>query len=144
MAHPDLDELTNLLLPFAQEMLKKHGEFFPFGGSMNTSEEIAYVGGHTADEQPSSQDVIDLLLRGFREQAKSSDLRAAAICFDVRTIPPGQSVKADAICVRLEHSNGEAVHVFLPYRRGSQERYSFGELFAERGERDIFVSTEGA
>ena len=26
MAHPDLEELLNALLPFAQEMLSKHGE----------------------------------------------------------------------------------------------------------------------
>lgn len=27
MAHPDLNQLLNALLPFAQEMLAKHGEF---------------------------------------------------------------------------------------------------------------------
>jgi membrane protease YdiL (CAAX protease family) len=30
MAHQDLNELLNALLPFAQQMLEKHGEFFPF------------------------------------------------------------------------------------------------------------------
>ncbi len=34
MAHPDLDELLNALLPFAQQMLTKRGEFFPFGTGM--------------------------------------------------------------------------------------------------------------
>jgi hypothetical protein len=34
LAHEDLNELLNALLPFAQEMLTKHGEFFPFGVSI--------------------------------------------------------------------------------------------------------------
>jgi hypothetical protein len=80
-------------LPFAQEMLRKHGEFFPFAGSMSTSGEIAHVGGYTGDERPSSQEVIDLLIDGLRERATSGDLRAAAICLDVRTIPLGRAVR---------------------------------------------------
>jgi len=40
MAHPDLDQLLNAVLPFAQQMLSKHGEFFPFGASMTIDGEI--------------------------------------------------------------------------------------------------------
>jgi len=32
--HPDLDALLNNLLPFAERMLREHGEFYPFGGSI--------------------------------------------------------------------------------------------------------------
>jgi hypothetical protein len=40
MAHPDLDELLNALLPFAQQLLSKHGEFYPFRSAMTTDGEI--------------------------------------------------------------------------------------------------------
>ena len=138
MAQEDLDELLNALLPFAQEMLAKHGEFFPFGGYMDVGGGITHVGGWTGEEQPPSQDVIDVMVRGLRRQAERREIRAAAVCLDVRTIPPGQTEKTDAISVRLEHANGEAVDVFLPYRRGQSGEYEYGELFAAGGGHDIF------
>jgi hypothetical protein len=91
MAHPDLDQLLNSLIPFAQQMLSKRGEFFPFGSAMTTDGKIEAHAAYDGNEQPPSQQLIDLLTQGFRQQASSRRIRAAAICYDVRTIPPGQT-----------------------------------------------------
>src|SRR2546426_1377236 len=99
MAHPDLDQLLNALLPFAQQMLSKHGEFYPFGSAMTTDGQIQAHGAYDGDEHPPSQQLIDLLTQAFRQQAAAGHIRAAAICYDIRTIPPGHSEKTDAICV---------------------------------------------
>jgi hypothetical protein len=139
MAHPDLEELLNFLVPFAQQMLAKHGEFFPFAATMGVDGKIAPAAAHTGSEQPPSQEVIDLLLAGFRRQAARGEIRAAGLCVDVRTVPPGETEKVDAICTRLEHREGDAVHVFLPYRKGWLGRVKYGELFAGRGERVVFA-----
>ena len=40
MLHPDLSQLLNAMVPFGQQMLEEHGEFFPYGGVMTTSGEI--------------------------------------------------------------------------------------------------------
>jgi len=80
MANPDLEELLNTLVPFAQQMLSEHGEFYPFGASIDAPGELACVAGDTGEEQPDSKEVIDLLVRGFREEAKRGRIRAAAIC----------------------------------------------------------------
>jgi hypothetical protein len=40
MKHPELDALLNTFLPFAQTMLREHGEFYPFGAIMTSSGEI--------------------------------------------------------------------------------------------------------
>ena len=138
MAHEDLNKLLNALVPFAQEMLAKHGEFLPFGGYMDIGGGIAHVGGWTGDEQPRSQEVIGVMVKGLHQQAERQEIRAAAICLDVRTTPPGHSEKTDAISVRLEHANGEAVDVFLPYSKAPSGEYEYGELFATRGEQYIF------
>ena len=44
MAHPDLDKLLNVILPLAQQMLGKHGEYYPFGSSMTTEGQINPTG----------------------------------------------------------------------------------------------------
>lgn len=139
MAHPDLDELLNALIPFAQQMLAKHGEFFPFGAAMSADGTVESQAAYTGNEQPPSQQLIDMLAQGFREDANSGRIRAAAICYDVRTIPPGQTKKTDAICVSAEHQNGEAANVFLPYQKGWFGKISYGELFGSERQREFFA-----
>jgi len=143
MAHPELNDLLNTLYGFAQEMLAKHGEFFPFGAEINRDDELTHVQGYTGDECPPSQQVIDLLIQGLRDQAEKYEIRAAGICFDVRVVPPNNTKKTDAICARLEHENGEAVEVYLPYVKGWFGKIKYGELFAGQGERTIFVNETG-
>jgi len=116
MAHPDLDELHNFLLPFAQEMLAKYGEFYPFGAS---------------SEHPPSQHMIDLITQGFYEKAMNGVIRAAGICYDVRTLPPGEVKKSDAICISLEHRSGDAVDILVPYKKKWLRKVVYGELFRE-------------
>jgi hypothetical protein len=50
MAHPELDALFKTLLPFAQTMLREHGEFYPFGAIMTSSAEIRHVGAKIEDD----------------------------------------------------------------------------------------------
>lgn len=139
MAHPDLDELLNMLIPFAQQMLAQDGEFFPFGSAMNAEGKIEAHAAFDGSEQPPSEQLIDLMTQGFREQAAAGKIRAAAICYDVRAIPPGQSEKTDAICVSAEHQNGEAVDVFMPYKKGWFGKISYGEIFGAKRNREFFV-----
>lgn len=107
-------------------MLSKHGEFFPFGSSMDPASKISMDGAQTGDEHPPSQELIDLLAQSYAQRAEAGELRAAAICADVRVVPPGKSGKTDAISVGLEHQSGEAVTVFLPYQKGWFGRISYG------------------
>src|SRR5438105_14493523 len=130
MAHPDLDELLSAVIPFAQEMLAKHGEFFPFGASIGARGEVACVAGETGDEQPDSQELIALLTKGFRDEAKRGEIRAAALCYGARIVPPGQTEKLDAIAIRSEHQNGEAIDAYLHYRKGLLGKYKYRDLFA--------------
>jgi hypothetical protein len=116
MAHPDLNSLFDAVLSFAKLMLNEHGEFYPFGATMSPSGEITNVGAKVkGDHHPRSQTLIDLLTEAFQQKAASGQIRAAAICYDARTIPPGETNKTDAICCGLEHRSGESVDVFIPY-----------------------------
>ena len=140
MAHPDLDNLLNAILPFAQQMLAKHGEFYPFGSAMTNSGEIVAQGAALeSNDHPASQPLIELMTQAFRKQALAGQIRAAGICYDVRTIPPGESVKTDAICVTLESNTGQCVSVFVPYKKGWFGKIKYGELFASKIDAQIFV-----
>jgi hypothetical protein len=138
MSRPDLDALLNALLPFAQQMLKKHGEFFPFGASMTQDGAITLAGSYDGKEHPSPQEVIAWLVNTLKGQASAGQIKAAGICFDVRVVPPQQHEKVDAIQVSLEHISGEAIDVFLPYRKGFFDKITYGELFASSGTSRIF------
>jgi hypothetical protein len=143
MGHPDLEELLNALVPFAQQMLSKHGEFYPFGASMNPDGEVAANAADTGDEHPDSQELIVMMMEAFRREAAAGGIRAAGICVDVRTIPPGETEKTDAIKVGLEHQSGEAVDVFIPYEKGFLGKLKYGGLFAAARTPEFFVSSGG-
>jgi hypothetical protein len=122
-------------------MLAEHGEFYPFAATMKADGDITSIGADTGEEQPASKALTDFLVGAFREKARRREIRATGICFDVRTVLPGRSERVDAICARLEHEDGEAVDVFLPYRKGGRGHLEFGELFATQGQRLIFDDT---
>lgn len=140
MANPDFEQLLDVLLPFAQQMLAKHGEFYPFGATIDTSGKLALAASYTGSEKPESQECIDMLSGGFRREAEQGAIRACGICYDVRTIPPGQTEKVDAVCISFEHNSGEAVKVLLPYRKGVKGGIKYGELFACKGQKSVFGS----
>jgi hypothetical protein len=131
MAHSDLNELVDALLRMAEMLLRKNGEFYPIGAVISSDGEIRHVGaGIEGDDHPPSQPLIDLMTETFRKEASDGKLRAAGICYDVLTAPPGKHQKQDAICCALEHCLGEAVNVFRPYIRTEDGEFEFDELFA--------------
>lgn len=138
MARDDLNSLLSTLLPFAEEMLSRHGEFYPFGATMTASGEIQQMATYTGDERPGSQELIELLMGAFRAQAVKKEVRAVGLCLDVRTITPGHSDKTDAICARLRHADGESVDVLLPYQKYDSGEVMYGETFATQGDQDVF------
>jgi hypothetical protein len=109
-AQDDLDALVSVTLPFAQEMLDKRGEYLPFGAAITLDGETRMLAGDPgAGERPESTEVLGTLVEGvLRQQA---ELRAVAFVADVRT------ADSDAVRVELEHREGQAISVLLPYRK---------------------------
>ena len=139
MAREDLDNLLSTCIPFAQQMLAKHGEFFPFGCTMSPTGEISLAAGY--DDQPgvNAQEIIDLMLEGFRAGARSGDYKAVALCVDVRVDAPDGAGKSDAIRVTLEENGGEAINVFMPYRKRMLRGMLYGEIFASSADHSVFI-----
>ncbi len=133
----DCEFLMNDALPFAEEMLLKHGEFFPYGSALTANGEIVCVGVYDGREQPPSKDVILLMKQAFQQGAKSGEYKATALVYDVLVTLPSSDKKSDAIAVSLNHQEDYSVIVMLPYEIKHGQR-QFGEVFAQKGEADIF------
>src|SRR5277367_666996 len=67
-AQDDLDGMLGATIPFAQEMLAKNGEFYPYGASLSIDGEVKMEASYTGDEQPESQALLDLLIAGLRDK----------------------------------------------------------------------------
>jgi hypothetical protein len=138
MSRPDLDELLTLLFEFAQLMLRQSGEFYPFAAAVKRDGQIQSIGGNTGDEHPLSQDLIVFLAESLKREAAEGKIRASGICTDVRIVPPGGTEKSDAICALLEHEDGEAVEVFMPYRKTRSGNIKYSNIFATAVNADVF------
>ena len=120
----DLDALLRVMLPFAQQMLVESGEFFPFGAAMSSSGDSKWFAADLGlGERPPSAAVLASLVDGLRQTR--SDYRGAALGLDVRL------TDSDAVRIELEHQEGVAIAVLLPYKKKRIGRgIEFGELRA--------------
>ena len=140
-AQDELDDLLDVSLRAAQQRLDDVGEFYPFAV---TIAEVGRVGVLTPQVQTGPRAVADVAevfelcwttLRGQADRA-----RAAAVVTNVGG-PDG-----DAIAVALEHREGPAIEVFLPYvaqgktnGKKPPQRHRFGELQAAPGQSRIWL-----
>ena len=125
----DVESLMNEGIQLAEQLLREHGEFFPYGYAMQTDGEIQSVAASDGTEHPPSQELIDLLNAGFRKNAESGKYRATALFIDVR-VAPEDGAKVDAVQFGLEHRSGYCVNVYYPYTRSPDGQVQFGEIFA--------------
>lgn len=132
------EDLLNELLPFAEQLLTKHGEFFPFAGALQPSGEVISIAGYDGRERPPSNDVISLLVHGLRNGASAGNYLATGLVYDVRVTPPSAAEPTNAIAVELEHRDGYAVKVFFPYVLSNAQAI-LSSPFATANERGIFA-----
>jgi len=134
----ELDGMLEPLLQFAQDMLRRRGEFYPFAATIGVDGQLNLNAADTGSQHPPSQEVLELLADGMRAQASTGQIRAAAFCYDVR-FTGADGKQTDAIAVALEHKAGDAALVMLPYSKGRLSGLRFGELIAAPpAERRVF------
>lgn len=134
----ELEQLLSAAMPFAEQMLKTNGEFYPYGSTMDSQGKISAAGGYTGTAHPKSTELIDLLKASFRHDAKAGKIVACALVYDIRTIPPGKTTKTDAIRVDLDHRDGMSLTVVYPYTIAPDKTFILGEPFAMKGQGEVF------
>jgi hypothetical protein len=118
---------------FAKQMLRSHGEFHPFGGTIRIDDAIVHASADAGTEFPRGDDLVEILADSFHAEAMAGNIRAAAIVANVRVTPPGQSSATDAIRISLDHVGGYAAHVFFPYRLSDPDALVVEKPFASKG-----------
>jgi hypothetical protein len=134
-AQDELDELLDVAVHAAQGRLDAAGEFYPFAVALEAPGVTAVVTPEVRTgprELADVTEVFELCWEGLR--ARASALRAGAVVTNVGG-PDG-----DAVAVALEHAEGPAVEVFLPYTRQGKtngkkpaQKYLYGDLQAIAG-----------
>lgn len=133
----DANELLDAMIGFSAQMLREHGEFYPYGAAMLPDGEITAVGAYDGDETPASQDVIDFLVEGFQAAAKSREYVATALFFDARVNLPDGGGESDAVVVNIDHVNDFSVILVIPYSLGN-DTLTLGEEVTYEGDHTIF------
>ncbi len=132
-AQADLDELLNASLGFAQQQLADHGEFYPYAAAIRGDGQTEMIAGRasTAGEHPASAEIIASYVAQLTSRQHA--IRAAAIIADIRLPDHG----GDAIEISLEHAEGQALRVLLPYARRRKD-VTYGPIRASAGSRRIW------
>ena len=113
----DLDALLNAALPFAEQTLSKYGEMYPFGAAVSSGGQLEMLASDPGiGERPNSEVVLRALYDSAR--ASSRTRRAFAFAADVRVSA------ADTVRVELEHQDGAAIVVLVPYSRSRLKKRS--------------------
>lgn len=133
----ECEVLLDVLLPAAENLLRKNGEFYPIGAVMTTDSNTTLTAVDSEHDFPDSQSVIDALISYHRQMAEKNNIKASGIAWNAAISTP-DGKQSDAIIVSLEHSGDYSVVVVLPYQIGLFKRIKFGELFAQNGNHNIF------
>ena len=129
--------LLDQLLPFAENQLKKHREFYPFAAVILMDDTVELTESYDGNEHPESKDVINKLIQIHRQLASEGKIKASGIVWNAGvTLEDGKPT--DAIIASLEHKDDYSVIVGTPYKIGLFKKVTFGNLFAMQGKHDIF------
>jgi hypothetical protein len=132
------ESLINALLPLAKQMLRRYGEFYPYGGYMKLNGEIVQLGADDPDmNRPKSRDLIYILRSSLQEIAHTKQCKVGALVFDVKVNLPKDNRKSDAIQISVEHAGCYSADIFFPYQIVDGE-VVYAEAFAQEGQHDIF------
>lgn len=132
----ECEVLLETLLSASENLLKKNGEFYPIGAILLNDNTATFTTVYSDNEFPDSKDVINDLISSHKQMAQKNEIKASGIAWNGMFSSDGK--QSAAIIVSLEHKDDYSVIVGLPYKIGWFKKINFGDLFAQKGNSDIF------
>jgi hypothetical protein len=124
MIHPELEAALESLLQFVQQFLAQAGSFPPFGVLLKTEGESSFVAANFHEH--SGEEMLDLVKKGLHEGAAQPEVRTVGLCCPANLASPGSPPDAHTIWVELEHREGVALRVNVPWSTGWFGRIKLG------------------
>jgi hypothetical protein len=121
----DANEVLNACTTYAKRMLRRYGQFGPFGYRMKTDGDVVLEAVAQHDMPPDPALLLDLLYQQFGERAKKGLLVAAGAASNVTMEKPSSEGFLDAVMVEIEHKSGYCVKAFVPYRITGGQLFNF-------------------
>jgi hypothetical protein len=129
---PDVEQLADPLFQASCKFVKARGMFLPHGAVLTVGDEVRLVMAvPPGEDRPvSTIEILPLLHNALRQAAEPEQLRAVAVCEDVRITPAGKN-QTPAIKVLVEHRRGLCVALYMPFRKRLFLGYRFDEIFVQ-------------
>jgi hypothetical protein len=112
--NPDFETIIHVLLGGAKKVLEEEGEFYPSALALDTNGTLNAI--FPYEEGMTVEALIEKSLAILSGGARSGAFAVTGLLYDVYAIPPGETIKVDAMMVQLENRDG-AVLFYLPYRK---------------------------
>jgi hypothetical protein len=136
-AREECEDLLDLVMGSAEEMLQQYGEFFPFGSALTKSNELANSKAWDLEPDDSAEQAVTRIMDGFKAMAQKGSIKACALVCNVNVVPPEHKNEVEAIAVHLEHLNQYSIVVFFPFRLENGDLF-IDEPFAIEGKYEVF------
>lgn len=133
----ECEVLLDKLLSVTKYLLKKNGEFHPVGAVLTHDSAPAFTAVQSYNESPDPKSVIEDLIHAHRRLSEKVGILASGIAWNAAESTPDGG-KSDAIVISLEHKDDYTAIVALPYKIGLFRKIKFGEMFAVKGNHDVF------
>jgi hypothetical protein len=142
-ARDELDALLNAVLPFAEQMLRQHGDFYPFGATIGHDGRISLIQPDLGEDEeiPETEQIVHLLYEGLRHEALRGEIRGGAVCTNVSVHLDENDEETDAVRVSLDHAKHDPLDVFQPYAIEPSGDVVYGEVLAVAADPRVFGET---
>ncbi len=141
----DANEVLNACVSYAKRMLRRYGQFGPFGYRMNLEGDVALEAVAQHEMPPEPVLLLDLLYKQLGERAKKGLLLAAGTASNVTMGKASEEGFVDAVMVEIEHRTGYCVQAFVPYKITGGQLHGvfprvvrFGKLRVQEGAPRLF------
>ncbi len=133
----DIQAFINIFFPFAEELIIKFGEFFPYAGATTNEGEFVSVGFREENEHLSFEKVISNLKNSLKKG--NEKYIVCAVFYEVTTKDAETGKNQDNIVVFVEHKDGgSAYEFFYPYTLEGEENFVVGESYGNTLPKEIF------
>ncbi|MFO0805104.1 MAG: hypothetical protein U0791_18515 [Gemmataceae bacterium] len=124
--HPELETILAIMLHYAQRLVSQQGATIPFGVLLGDGEPVFVA----ANFNRNSEEMMSLVRMGLFEGAAGK--KAAGICYSADSLSD-RPANCRVIRAELEHRDGTAFRIEVPWSRGWFGRIKWGERLVQLG-----------